>query len=261
MSTRPDAAVRFDRVAANFAASDVHRSSPTMRRLHELLDLGAGARVCDVACGPGHLGFSFAHRGAAVVGVDPAPSMLSTLAALAIEQQVTVETVLARAESIPLPPGLFDAVVSKLAPHHFVDVAAAVGEMTRLARPGGAVAVIDLEGHPDPHVNDLLHRIEVLHDPTHVRSYTVEEWRGLLAGAGLTVKVCEHHHRESVDGVPIGRWCEIASSGAEAEAAIRDVLDAMPSAVLEALDITRDGSDYRYPVRTVLLIGRKPSGR
>ncbi|MFI1564787.1 class I SAM-dependent methyltransferase [Streptomyces sp. NPDC020490] len=252
---------RFDKIAGNFATSEVHRSSPTMEALHETLGSQTGSAICDVACGAGHLALSFAdEHPARLVGVDPAPSMLESFRALAAERSVTVETAQAAAEELPFPDASFDLVVSRLAPHHFLDIRKAVAEMTRLLRPGGRLAVIDLEGNEDPEIDTLNHELEVLHDPTHMRSYTLTEWIGFLQGAGLNVPVARGEQAESRTGVPVKRWCEIASSGAEAEHAIRRRLAAAPEAHRAALGIRQDGDEFLIPVRTCMLIGVKPLG-
>lgn len=222
---------RFDKIAENFATSEVHRSSPTMEALHETLGPQTGSTICDVACGAGHLALSFAAElPARLVAVDPAPNMLASVRKLAAERGVSVETKEAYAEELPFADGSFDLVVSRLAPHHFRDMPAAVGEMARLLRPGGRLAVIDLEGHENPEIDALNHELEMLHDPTHQRSYTLDEWIGFLQGAGLNVPVARGSQSESRTGVPIKRWCEIASSGAEAERAIRRRLAEAPRA-------------------------------
>ncbi|MGW0905828.1 class I SAM-dependent methyltransferase [Streptomyces sp. NPDC002853] len=250
---------RFDKIADNFATSEVHRSSPTMEALHETLGPQTGKDICDVACGAGHLALSFADEGPArLVGVDPAPSMLESFLKLAAERSATVESAEAFAEELPFPDASFDLVVSRLAPHHFRDMPTAVGEMTRLLRPGGRLAVIDLEGHRDPEIDALNHELEMLHDPTHHRSYTLTEWVGFLQDAGLNVPVARGSLAESRTGVPIKRWCEIASSGAEAEQAIRQRLFEAPSSHLHALGIRKDGAEFRIPVRTCMVIGVKP---
>ncbi|MGW7608704.1 class I SAM-dependent methyltransferase [Streptomyces sp. NPDC054766] len=250
---------RFDKIAENFATSEVHRSSPTMEALHETLGPQTGSAVCDVACGAGHLALSFADDGPArLVAVDPAPNMLASVRRLAAERAVTVETAEAFAEELPFEDGSFDLVVSRLAPHHFRDLPTAVGEMARLLRPGGRIAVIDLEGHEDPGVDALNHELEMLHDPTHRRSYTLTEWIGFLQDAGLNVPVARGEQSESRTGVPVGRWCEIASSGAEAERAIRARLAEAPASYREALGIRADGDEFFIPVRTCMVIGVKP---
>jgi ubiquinone/menaquinone biosynthesis C-methylase UbiE len=248
---------RFDRTADNYATSEVHRTSRSMQLLHELLTLPPGVDLCDVACGTGHLALSFAGVAHRIVGVDPAPRMLAALGRLAQERGISVETVEAYSESLPFPDSSFDLVVSRLAPHHFRDIGRAISEMTRITRVGGHVGIIDLEGHSDPDVDAFNHEIELLHDPTHVRSYTVERWRALLDDAGLEIIAVHSRLRESADGVTIRRWCQIAASGAAAEEQIRRRLTEASAKVLDELRIVRDGDEFRVPMRTVLLIGRK----
>ena len=247
---------RFDTLARNYATSEVHTSSPTRDRLHALLPRVES--VCDVASGAGHTGLGFAGLARRIVAVDPAPNMLAQVRRLAAERGVEVETVEAFAESMPLPSGSFDLVVCRVAAHHFSDLPKAMGEMTRLAKPGGRVAIIDMEGNDDPAIDALNHEIEVLHDPTHVRSYTVAHWRELFAANGLEVEACENRRWEFPAGLTVGRYCELGNSGAEALQTIRAKLSAAPPEWLDELEITRDADgEFRLPVRTLLILGRK----
>ena len=251
---------RFDSLAMNYRTSEVHRASPTVDRLRALLPTVAA--VCDVGSGAGHTALAFAGTASRIVAVDPAPNMLAQLRELAAERGIRVEAVQAFAESIPLPSASFDLVVCRLAAHHFADVAAAVREMARLARPGGHVAVIDLEGAADPAIDALNHDIEVLHDPTHVRSHTAARWREFFAAGGLEVVICEGRWRESPTGLTVGRWCELARSGEEALRAIRERLALAPAEWLAELDIAQDADgDFRLPIRTLVIVGSKHAER
>jgi SAM-dependent methyltransferase len=247
---------RFNTLAGNYATSEVHRRSPTLDRLHALLPRVES--VCDVASGAGHTGLGFAGLAARIVAVDPAPNMLAQCRQLAAERGAALETVPAFAEAIPLAPGSFDLVVCRLAAHHFSDLPQAMREMARLAKPGGRVAVIDLEGDENPALDALNHELEVLHDPTHVRSYTAKRWRELFAAGGLALEACENRQWEIPGGLTIRRWCELGHSGAAACQAILDRLAAAPADALAALEITRDADgEFRIPVRTLLVLGRK----
>jgi ubiquinone/menaquinone biosynthesis C-methylase UbiE len=249
---------RFDSLAANYASSEVHASSPTMDRLHELVSEDV-ADVCDVGCGAGHTGLSFAGKARRIVAVDPAPKMLAEVRRLADERRIGgVEAVEAPAENIPLDDESFDLVVCRLAAHHFEDVPKALREMARLVRVGGRVAVIDLEGDDEPELDELNHDLETLHDPTHMRSYTARQWNDWFAEHGLTVEASENRQREFPEGLTIKRWCELGNSGARALKQIRALLTSTPDEVLEELEIVRDGPrEYRIPVRTLLIVGRK----
>jgi ubiquinone/menaquinone biosynthesis C-methylase UbiE len=247
----------FDAIAGQYATSEVHANSPTIRRLHELLGPKRTASVCDVACGPGHLALSFAGKASRIVGVDAAPNMLRQFERLAEERGVKVEMVRAWAEAVPFPANSFDAVVSRLAPHHFPDTAKAVREMARLAKPGGCVAVIDLEGDENPALDDLNHQIEVLHDPSHIRSYTSARWLEFFETNGLTVEALESKQTELPDGLTVRRWCEIGSTVPEAQSKIQALLAAAPKEHLAGLGIRFENGDFSIPVRTLIILGRK----
>lgn len=99
-----------------------------------------GQRVLDVACGTGILAREAAARvGAAghVVGLDPNPGMLAVAARLAPD----VEWRQGVAESLPFPPGSFDAVVSQFGLMFFRDGCQALQEMKRVLTPGGRLVV------------------------------------------------------------------------------------------------------------------------
>ncbi len=247
----------FDAIAGQYASSEVHASSPTIRRLHELLSRRRTASVCDVACGPGHLALSFAGKAERIAGVDAAPNMLRQFEKLARARGARVEIVHAYAEAVPFPDDSFDAVVSRLAPHHFADAAKAVREMARLAKPEGFVAVIDLEGNMNPILDDLNHDIEVLHDPTHVRSYTPARWREFFEAAGLTIEALETSLTEIPAGLTVLRWCEIGSTPPEAQASIRARLASAPPEHLARLGIRFENGEFIIPVRTLIILGRK----
>jgi ubiquinone/menaquinone biosynthesis C-methylase UbiE len=247
----------FDAIAGQYATSEVHANSPTIRRLHELLGPKRFASVCDVACGPGHLALSFAGKASRLVGVDAAPNMLRQFEKLAEARGVKVETVHACAEAVPLPTNSFDVVVSRLAPHHFPDAAKAVREMARLAKAGGSVAVIDLEGDENPALDDLNHEIEMLHDPTHVRSHTAARWREFFEASGLAIEALESKQTEMPAGLTTRRWCEIGSTVPAAQAKIRARLAAAPQEHLAGLGIRFENGEFRLPIRTLIILGRK----
>lgn len=247
----------FDAIAGQYASSEVHANSPTIRRLHQLLSPHPPAAVCDMACGPGHLALSFSGKASRIVGVDAAPNMLRQFEKLAEARGVCVEAVQACAETVPFPPESFDAVVSRLAPHHFHDAGIAVKEMARLAKPGGRVAVIDLQGHDDPILDAWNHALETLHDPTHVRSYTPARWRGFFEAAGLTIQVLASSQTEMPAGLTVRRWCEIGSTPPETQVKIRARLASAPPDQLAELGIRFENGEFTIPVRTLIILGRK----
>lgn len=259
MPATSSATARFNANSRNYATSAVHQRSPTIDRLHALLVREPVAAVCDVGCGAGHLGLSFAGRARRIVLVDPAPNMLAAARQLATERGVPIETCQSRAEDIPLSSGQFDLVCSRLAAHHFSDIDASVAQMARIARPGGSVAIIDHHGDDDPEADEFNHRLERLHDPTHVRSYKRDRWFEIIREAGMTVVHCEDELSELPSGLSVKQWCEIASSGAAAERQIRQLLQDSSDSLRARLGVRSEDGEFYIPVRTLLILGRTPS--
>lgn len=102
--------------------------------------IGPGNQVLDVACGTGALTLAVADRvgpSGAVVGLDLNPDML----AVARRKSSRIEWLEGAAEALPLPDRRFDAVVCQFGMMFFADPVKALGEMWRVLRPGGQLAV------------------------------------------------------------------------------------------------------------------------
>ena len=152
--------------AEAFRESPTHKEGPDLDLLVEWCEPGEGVQALDVATGGGHVARRLREAGAEVVSVDPAPGMRPT--------------VVGPAEHLPFADGSFDVVACRIAAHHFDDVRAAVGEMARVSRD--RVVVED-----NVFIGEDVEQAEKLRDPTHVRCYSEDEWRGFFAAAGLTV--------------------------------------------------------------------------
>jgi SAM-dependent methyltransferase len=152
--------------------AQAYRESPT-HAAGEDLDLvvawsepGAGVTVLDVASGGAHVARRLRELGAQVVTVDAAPGM--------------EPDVIAPADHLPFADASFDAVVCRIAAHHFPDVLSALIEMTRVARQ--RVVICD-----NVFVSESSEEADRLRDPSHVRNYGVAEWYSFFELAGLAV--------------------------------------------------------------------------
>ena len=182
-----------DRAQA-YRDSPTHREGPDLDLLVEWCEPEEGMKALDVATGGGHVARRLREEGATVVTLDPSPGMQAD--------------VVASAEHIPFADGSFDVVVSRIAPHHFTDVPAAVAEMARVSNR--LVVIEDTLYSSDRH-----EQAEKLRDPTHVRNYTEDEWREFLTEAGLEVEQSERFEKTH----PLEAW--LARTGCEGEEAER----------------------------------------
>lgn len=96
----------------------------------------APARVVDVGAGTGKLAVAVSALGHEVVAVEPDDAMRAVA-----ERSLPGRTLAGHAEAIPLPDASVDVVVAGQAFHWF-DRGAALPEIARVLRPGGAFAIL-----------------------------------------------------------------------------------------------------------------------
>ena len=176
----------FGRVASKYRCSADHTDMEDLDLLFTGLALDPGHRILDVATGGGHTAAALAGRCGRVVASDLTRSMLREARGLAAERRAgNVLFTAADAEALPFRDATFDRVTCRIAPHHFPDLRTAMAEMARVIRPGGRIGIIDSTVPGEPALDAFLNGVEKVRDPSHVRSYRVEEWLELLAGAGF----------------------------------------------------------------------------
>jgi SAM-dependent methyltransferase len=180
-----------------YRESEAHREGED---LDLIVEWSEGAEnALDVATGGGHVARRLREAGINVVTVDPAPGMQAD--------------VLSRAEDIPFADDSFDVVACRVAAHHFEDVPKALAEMARVSRD--RVIVVD-----NAFLDDSVEEADRVRDPSHVRNYTEDEWRGFFEAAGLRVDQLRHLDKP----IEVEPWLERAGShGAEAER-VRELL-------------------------------------
>ena len=104
----------------------------------ELVGVEPGHRALDVGCGPGALtrGLVDLLGPGSVAAVDPSEPFVEVCRARTAGADVRV----ARAEELPFADGEFDVVLAQLVVQRMSDAPRGVGEMRRVANPGGTVA-------------------------------------------------------------------------------------------------------------------------
>jgi ubiquinone/menaquinone biosynthesis C-methylase UbiE len=107
--------------------------------------LAPGARLLEVAPGPGYLAVAIAKLGPyEVVGLDISRSFVRIARRHAADAGVDIEFRQGDAAALPFPDGAFDFIVCRAAFKNFGNPVGALEEMHRALRPGGEALVIDM---------------------------------------------------------------------------------------------------------------------
>jgi SAM-dependent methyltransferase len=135
----------FDEIAGEYDESlPAHVVEHYLRkRSSYVLDhIPRGSAVLDVGCGTGVLAQRLAEAGYEVSGVDPSEGMLAILERSA----PSVSARVASGTELPFADESFDLVYCVAVMHHIADragVRQTLGEMVRVARPGGRILIWD----------------------------------------------------------------------------------------------------------------------
>jgi demethylmenaquinone methyltransferase/2-methoxy-6-polyprenyl-1,4-benzoquinol methylase len=103
--------------------------------------VGPGDRVIDLACGTGDLCELAARRGAAVAGVDFSGEMLRRAAA----RGACARLVQADGQALPFRDASADAILCGFALRNFASLDETLGECARVLRPGGRLALLEVD--------------------------------------------------------------------------------------------------------------------
>lgn len=126
--------------AGNYARVET-RLTIVSERLAEAVDLHAGQRVLDVACGRGNSAIAAARRNCEVTGVDFVPELLAHGRKRAAVEGLDIDFREGDAEALPLPDGTFDAVLSTFGAMFASDQETTATELLRVCRPGGKIGM------------------------------------------------------------------------------------------------------------------------
>ncbi|MGI8794074.1 MAG: class I SAM-dependent methyltransferase [Acidimicrobiales bacterium] len=170
---------------------------------YDQLGVTAGSRLLDLGCGAGRHAFGALSRGVDVVAFDLDLASLKDASALmgALHDQDELpagtagQPVNGSALLLPFPEASFDHVIAAEVLEHIPADRTALGELVRVLRPGGTIAVTVPRWYPELinwALSDDYHMVE----GGHVRIYRRGTIEGRMRDAGL--RITGHHHAHSL---------------------------------------------------------------
>jgi ubiquinone/menaquinone biosynthesis C-methylase UbiE len=200
---------RFTRTAEQFASFSLATRAEEAALLVRLAAPQGTERALDLACGPGTFTRVLAQHARTAVALDLTPALMEQArAALAKAGITNVAFGCADAMSLPLASASLDLAVCGYSLHHFGDAARAVGELARVVRPGGRVALMDLLAPDEPERAGANNEIERVRDASHVTTLRAADLSALVESADLRVLEAQvaEHPRSFDDWMQIAGW-------------------------------------------------------
>jgi ubiquinone/menaquinone biosynthesis C-methylase UbiE len=137
---------------ARWYEKNTRRAMPEFKALAQRMaaSLAPGARVLEVAPGPGFFAIELAKLGHyEITGADISATFIEIARATAGRESARVDFQQGNASNLPFPPDRFDLVLCRAAFKNFSDPVGALREMRRVLKPGGRAVVIDLRKNVD----------------------------------------------------------------------------------------------------------------
>jgi ubiquinone/menaquinone biosynthesis C-methylase UbiE len=246
---------QFGKTAASYLTSTPHALGKSLERLVALTAPQKDWQVLDVATGGGHVAYTFAPHVARVWATDITQEMIDMVKAEAQKRGLSnVRTTYAKAEALPFEDASFDLVTCRIAPHHFDSIPLFLDEVHRVLKPTGILAVVD-NVVPPGSVGDYVNAFERFRDPSHLRAWTIAEWRDALKAHGFAIA----HEEQLYKKMEFKSWA--ARHDANMQAFLRAMLAlATPEvqAVLEPKDADKGAdADISFRLSEGLFIAKR----
>lgn len=138
---------RFDQAAATWDLEDrrVRLARGVAEAIASRVPLSKDMDVLDFGCGTGLVALELAPRVGALAGADTSAGMLEALGAKAAAQNLPLRLISLDAAGAGDLGGPYDLILSSMALHHIEDVPALFTRLLAHLRPGGHVALADLD--------------------------------------------------------------------------------------------------------------------
>lgn len=242
---------QFGKTAAHYLTSTPHALGKSLERLVTLSAPQKDWRALDIATGGGHVAYTFAPHVARVWATDITQEMLDMVKLEAAKRSLgNIRTTYAKAEQLPFDDGSFDLVTCRIAPHHFDSIPEFLTEAHRVLKPGGVFAVVD-NVVPAGSIGDYVNAFERFRDPSHLRAWTMDEWRAAIKQAGFTLGHEEQIYKKMEFKSWANRYDDIMKR------LLRAMLTEATPAVKEVLEPKGEGDSLTFRLCEGLFIARK----
>ena len=140
--------------------------------------------------------------------------------------------------------------------YHFASMHRFLAESVRVLKANGRLLIADTSAPDDADADRWENEVELLRDPSHVRDYTLAEWRLFVEAAGFVEVEAAERSRTHLT---FNDWVTRSGTPAETVARLRQLYDSASLAAVSAFGIRADGDDFAWSWPVAVVTGRKPA--
>ncbi|WP_054949493.1 class I SAM-dependent methyltransferase [Numidum massiliense] len=252
---------QFAKNATDYRDEKFFASGDDLQMMVKAVPLTGNEKLLDIGTGAGHTALAFAPFVAEGIGLDITEEMVRVATAYAkTDGTANVTFRQGDAEQLPFPDATFDIVTCRMAAHHFPQVEKAVREISRVLKPGGHFLLVDHYAPEAPLLDRFINTLDKLRDPSHIREYTLSEWRALFATGSFAYREVAKWDLP----LNVSDWLARARTPSERRQQVVTLFKSdMPPQCRETfcLSFDGDGNPHTFCLKAVLLHGLKENVR
>jgi len=238
---------QFDNQARFYAESTLFSSGLSLKLLINLIDKKKFKKALDIGTGTGFTALEISKNTNDVIGIDISEGMLNEANIIKKNRGIyNVNFEIGKAEKLKYKDDSFDLITCRTAAHHFSNIEKSLSEIKRTMTQEGICILIDTISSDQSELNLWHQKVEKLRDASHVKNYSLIEWRSLLKDAGLVIKNT-YQTRVNMD---IESWMERSGTSQDTKKVLRDLFLNADNKTTDffGLKQTKKSIDFFWPV-------------
>ncbi|GAB6078607.1 class I SAM-dependent methyltransferase [Hydrogenobaculum acidophilum] len=233
MDDKDNLAKSFGENAHHYRISNVFSNEDDLARMINIINPNKTDLAIDIATGSGHTAIALSTYVKEVIAIDVVENMLNQ-AAILIQERKTKNISLLKMDvhSLKFEDAYFDIATCRFAPHHFYDINKALKEIYRVLKQSGKLYILDCSVLNLEEAKSIINHIERLRDPSHIKSYSLEEWKSMLENQGFHIE----YTRTIKTKYMLPEWFDRMNTSEQNRKHIFDILENMPKHLKELYD-------------------------
>ena len=183
-----DTIKQFSKTSINYSKDILFSHGKDLDMIIKFVKPKKSMNVLDIATGAGHVAIKLSQYVKCVEAIDITPKMIQEAEKNIKSQNITnIKTKVMKADQLLFDKEHFDLITCRYAPHHFHNITKFLSEVYRVLKYNGMFVLIDIVSLPDYFLDEFINKINKMRDPTHIRSYTKNEWLSMILKSKLKV--------------------------------------------------------------------------